>query len=252
MGKYVLKEKDGYKQYTIYSKSGIKEVLALENVFPQYTFSFEEKVDTISTFYDNKSGDLATAGINISKNVENGRKGHIRIEREFMQQKGVIVDKNKEEKVYIHPIVVKDTIKDHMFFVIDGITNLFSTQFHIDLEHVVKNSIPKIIINSKAKRYKIYGGTGFKAEMFFEHVSYKNTETGRSDKNIMLTVRLLSSEQFLPSFNDFLAQLEKNVKQLIDSPESKYTIARRMTRPITKADLERAKEAKTKKKDSAF
>lgn len=253
MGKVVVKETEGIKQYTVYSKKGFKNILALENVFPQYTFSFYEKAKIEEIYYDSKTNDLASAGIIISKNIEHN-KGFIKIEREFVKQKGITLEKNKEEKMYVHPIVVKDKVTDHMFFIIDGILNMFSTKFHIDLENIIKVAVPTIIITNKQKRYKIYGGTGFKAEMYFEDISFKNMRSKRTGNTLMLTVKLLSSEKFLPHFDEFLKQLEKHVKELINLTETKHNIARKMTRPVTQADMEIAKQKKenAKKEKKGF
>ena len=140
---------------------------------------------------------------------------------------------NRKE-VFAHKVEAKDTPYIHSFFLINGISNLFSTQFSIDLEHVIKSVIPKITIEIESSGYKAFSGTGFKCHLAFEKCIYKNLVTKRKHENDELVVDFQAPHKFLDEFSKFCTQLEKYCKGIIPKNERRYLYATRLTQPLSK------------------
>ena len=117
-----------------------------------------------------------------------------------------------------------------MFFLTDGIKQMFTTQFYIDLDNVLKTVVPKIEMDSKKTIFKVFSGRGFKGEMIFEDVSIKNFETKRTAFTMMLTIRQLSGRFDNSDFEDFTSKIEKYCREVMPTNDTKYEIAKRMTK----------------------
>jgi hypothetical protein len=232
MGKFETINVEGIKTYTLFSKNSIGKVLSLDRLMPKYSFYSEGRDVSIEIYLDSPNNLLTSAGIILSKVFEEG-KAYFRVEREeYLAGKKTIIP--KEKKVFIHPIGLKDSVVDHTLFLIDGITSMFSTKFHIDLENVLKTIVPKLQIENKKNYFKIFSGKGFKANMIFEDILIKNYETKRKAEIFMLKIEQTSSKINLDEFDDFTSQMEKYCKEILPINESKYEMAKRATKAIAK------------------
>lgn len=228
MGRFVEINNDGIKTYTLFDKNSIKNVLALQAKAPVYTFVPEEKSVMKKTFLDSNNL-LASAGIVLYKVVEKNKANFV-VEREKYNKddrKSII---KRDEKIFVQDIGIKDSVVDHIFFLSDGIRQMFSTQFYIDLDNVLKMVYPTIEITSKKTTFKILSGKGFKGELIFEDISIKNNLTKRSASTYMLTVKQTSKTYDLAEFNELIENLEKFCNEAFPTNDSIYEIAERMTK----------------------
>ena len=193
---------------------------------PSYEFAGDRVGYKNETFYDTKNNLLESAGIILCKVVDEG-KAYLKIDRE----ENLIENKTKDQrKLYIHQIGVNDSIEDNMYYIIDGITSLFSTNFSIDLENVIKNVEPKIEIKTKLTILKVLNGTGFKAEINMEEVKIKNLFKRKKAKTNLLIIEKSSSKNNMKDFEEFIVELEKRCKEITPTKETNYEMAKRMTR----------------------
>lgn len=226
MGKFETVNFEGVKTYTVFSKGTYRNFLKLQGELPMYHFVGEGRSFVDETYFDSPNNLLASAGILLSKVVEGG-KAYFKIEREdYLFEKNL----KKEKKIFIHPIGLRDNVSDHMIFLIDGITSFFTTKFSIDFENILKNVVPKIEIKTKVENFKILSGTGFKGQMFFEEVSFKNNFTHKKGEIDLLTIRHSSSNAMLSHFNLFIEKVERYCKEIIPISDTKFQIALRMTK----------------------
>ena len=138
MGKFETVSMEGVKQYTLFAKDSFNKVLAFCRELPLYSLYREGRDSKKEIYLDSPNNLLKSAGIILSKVIEDN-KSYLKVEREdFNKERKNLI--KKETKVFIHPIGIKDTAFDHSLFLIDGITSMFSTKFHIDLENVLKLS----------------------------------------------------------------------------------------------------------------
>ena len=229
MGNFIEVTKDGIKSYTLFSKSTIKQIVALPSVMQTYSFNLEDKSAEKVVFLDSNNNLLSSAGILLSKSTERN-KAFFKVERERYKKTSRSSLPQRAEKVFIHNVGVKDSVKDHMFFLTNGIKSMFTTQFYIDLDNVLKLVVPQIELSSKKSVFKVFSGKGFKAEMIYEEMAIKNFATKRSNVVYVLTVKQTSSKHDLTEFSDFTSKLEKYCKEAIPTDDTIYEIAKRMTK----------------------
>lgn len=227
MGNFIEVNNDGVKTYTLFTKNTMKEVIALQRLMPMYSFAPFDKYKSTEVFLDSSNNLLSSAGILLSKATEKN-KAWFKVERErYKANKSSI---QRAEKVFIHNIGVRDSALDHLFFLTDGIKSMFSTQFYIDLDNVLKLVVPKIELKIKKTVFKVFSGKGFKAEIIFEDVDIKNYESRRAANLQFMTVKQTSSSISKDEFEDFTSKLEKYCKEVIPTEDTKYEIAKRMTK----------------------
>jgi len=152
--------------------------------------------------------------------------------------------------VFIHEVGAKDKVIDHAFFLTDGIKSLFTIQFTIDFENVLKNVNPTLIIENKNTIYKVLSGGGFKAKLVFQSSEVKNLRTKRNEPLKLLTVELDSPATQINAFNFFTRQIDKWCKELIPFEDNLFDYAQRITRPLPKKEkpTKEEKQALLKKK----
>ncbi len=232
------------KHYDILLKTAERKILASFRSLNIDSFSYEGKHRYTTTYYDTPENLLTKAGILMYKTWENGSY-YIKIDRISIVASNFM---NKNE-VFTLKIDPKDTPIVHSFYLINGISNLFSTQFSIDLEHVIKAVVPKITIEIESTLYKAFSGTGFKCNLAFEDCKYKNFETKRKNFNKELVVTFDSPGNFIPEFETFCQLLEKYCKEILPKKERRYVYAKRITQPINKENKNKViKEKKIKDK----
>lgn len=225
MGKFEKVKYEGVKNYTVFDKKSYKNILDLDLGLTRYSFNGMGRNVTVEVFFDTPNNLLASAGIILSKVIE-GNAAYFKVEREeFIKRKTLLTEK----KVFIQPAGIKDQISDHALFLIDGITSLFSTTFNIDLENVLKSSLPKIEIETKADVFKVLSGTMFKGVMHFENVKVKNFFSKKRAELNLLKVEHEAPASSFNEFNEFVGLLEKYCKEITPTDDSKFQIALRLT-----------------------
>ena len=229
MGKFIENSLDGIKTYTLFSKSTMKKVLQLQESLRLYTFIPVGKSMQKDIYLDSPNNLLKSAGLNLCKTTENN-KALFKVEREKYDEDNKRHTIQRAEKVFIHEIGLRDVVKDHMFFLTDGIKQMFTTQFYIDLDNVLKTVIPKIELNSKKTIFKIFSGSGFKGEMTFEDINVKNYDTKRQASFSMLTIKQISARYDKSEFLDLTSKIEKYCREVMPTNNNKYEIAKRMTK----------------------
>lgn len=226
MGKFETVKTQGVKSYTLINKKSYRSVLGVESKLSLYSFVPTQGKSSVEVFFDTANNLISSAGIILSKVVE-GDKAYFKVEREELVRYTKI---KTEKKVFIQPAGVKDSIQDHSLFLIDGISSMYSTKFNIDLENVLKSVEPRIQIETVATCFKILSGTKFKGLMSLENVRMRNFQTRKKAETNMLRVEKEDSLQTLEGFDEFVGSLEKHCKEIIETQDTKYQIATRLTK----------------------
>lgn len=246
MGEFVAKYNWNRKHYIAITKKAFKKLLAFSTSLRAYTIRPIGRTLSTISYYDTPENLLTRAGILFYKTYENG-KYYFKLEKLSFIPKTF---KKSEEKIFVHEISQRDTPEDHSLYLIDAITSMFSMQFRIDLENVIKMARPNLVIEIKADVYKIYGGTGFKCDVALENVIYKNFETKRKVKGKEVTFTLDSAQTYRKDYDNFLAIVEKHCKDIIEMNESRYNHAKNITKTLTltnKKDMQKFKKQKETK-----
>lgn len=230
MGRFESKNVTGEKYYDALSKKTFGQIMSLDRFLSLYSFEPEGASRIIETYYDTPGKLLERAGLTLSKVVE-GNNAYFKVEREYVTSSLPSIHR-REEKVFIHDIQPNDDVKKHMYYIIDGITSMYTTSFNIDLENVLKTVVPKMEIMTRYNQIKVFSGNGFKAHMDFEDVLFKNYENKKSVPRLMVKVSMTSPQTFIKTFEDFNKEIQRYCKTIFDVKETKYQLAVRLTKNI--------------------
>ncbi len=239
MGKFIELKNDDVVKYEALTDKPFEKVFALQNVLKFYRFAYAGTVKSSEIFYDTPSDLLYKAGVVLSRVQEDDRVF-------FKVSPSASLSNVTTKKIFSHKVGVKDTIKDHAFYLVDGIKGLFSTPFSIDVENVIKNAVPKIGIFINADVYKVISGTGFRSFMCHENIKYENYETKRKQHALGMTVKMIGPEQYHEEFVSFNDAIKKYCKEFIEVHDNLYEHAKKITRKIDtkqqKIDKKKAKQ----------
>lgn len=243
MGKFVQKQQLGTVKYEAVTKNSFGKVLKLTSILRFYKFAAVGGVQTSETFYDTPADLLFKSGLILSR-VQEGNRVYFKVEQSAYFSKKF---KHSSTKIFVHKVGARDTIKDHAFYLVDGIRGLYSTAFSIDLENVIKNVVPKIVIQTNASVFKVISGTGFRCYMAHEEILYRNFVTKKKYKAQGMTVKHLGPEQYMQEFDEFNNNIVKYCKDFMVIHDDVYEHAQNVTKKIEVPKL--TKEEKKKKKE---
>lgn len=231
MGRMESKSTIGVKYYDVLSKKTFGEIAALDKMLPLYSFENQGGSKLRETYFDTPGKLLERAGLTLCKVVE-GNKACFIVEKQFSSSSRLTLSR-REEKIFVQDIEPNDDVKKHMTAIIDGITSMFTTNFSVDLENVLKTVQPKLDILTRYSQLKVFSGNGFKGTINFEEVQFKNYETKKNAERLMMKVQMTSSQTFISTFEDFNKELQRFCKTIFEINDTKYRIAERLTKPQT-------------------
>lgn len=238
MGKFVNVANENQKIYLGLTEKPFSKVLSIEKHLNLHRFIYEGNNTSQIIYFDTPSSLLEKAGIILSKVIEPG-KTYFKIQRNLRLPKTF---SRKKETVFIHEVGPKDKVTDHAFFLTDGIKSLFTIQFTIDFENVLKSVAPTLIIEGKNTLYKVLSGSGFSCNLYFQSAIVNNLITKRNQPIKTLTVELTSAETQVHAFDFFNSKIQKYCKELILFEENIFDYAQRITKPLPKKEKLSRKE----------
>lgn len=221
----------GVKYYDVLSKKTFGEIMALDRRLPLYSFENQGGSRLRETYFDTPGKLLERAGLTLCKVVE-GNKACFIVEKQFSSSSRLTLTR-REEKIFVQDIEPNDDVKKHMTSIIDGVTSMFTTNFSVDLENVLKTVQPKLDILTRYSQLKVFSGNGFKGIINFEEVQFKNYETKKNVERLMMKVQMTSSLTYLSTFDDFNKELQRLCKTIFEINDTKFQIAQRVTKPQT-------------------
>ncbi|MEG1752056.1 MAG: hypothetical protein RR140_02180 [Clostridia bacterium] len=234
---------EGVKRYIVLDEIAFKKIMSLVNVRKFDVLTNEGKIKKKIVFLDTPNNLLTTNGIIISKVIENS-KAYFIVERQKFLPKMFRTGTEKFCKIEINS---KDKLMDHKLQVVDAITALYDTSISIDFENILKNALPKIETYTNANCVRLVNGSGLRAFLFFEEITYENLETGRKNFRLGLTVKMDCSKLYLNAFNEYIWNLERLVKELTPISENEFDYASRVTKKIDQS-TEKLKDKRKKQK----
>lgn len=248
MANLTNQKQNGVKIYDIITPQAEKKIIELSRKLNVDKLVYEKHNHYSIIFYDTPDNLLTKTGILLYRTIENDLH-FLKMEKlSFLPS----VSRLRKNELFELEIAPKDTPKSQAFYLINGITAMFSTRFQIDLENVIKAVIPQLEIDIKGSCYKGFSGDGFKCLIEFQNVKYKNNITKRNFKNKECTVtNISSSKNLVNDFEKFIKNLEKYCKDILPQTTSRYDYGMRLTRIDKKEMRKKEKEKKKEKKNSA-
>lgn len=231
-------------KYEAVDKKAFKEFLSFTNSLKFQKLNFVDNDLCKETYFDTPAHLLSRSGIILSR-FEAGSSVFFKVETASSLSK-VLNKLNKE--VFVHKVGYNDTIKDHAFYIKDGITSLYSTPFSVDLENVIKSAVPYMEVKIDAQVYELVSGSGMRAKVALENKQVKNFETKRKYSVKSMAIKLDGNpDLYISEFEEFNKLIQKNCKNFIQIDENQYDWAIKVTKPII---IE--KKPKEKKKEIKF
>ena len=244
MGEFISKNIDNSIYFDTITKDAFKKLKALDAKLPAYTFKYLGRKNSSIAYYDTPENLLQRTGILLYKTCIDGKHYFNLSKQPFLPN----AFRKSEEKVFVHEISQRDTPKDHALYLVDAISSMFTTQFRIDLENVLKTARPKLIIEIKSEAYKVFGGTGFKCDMDMQNVLYNNLETKRKVKRKEVAFKLDSSTAFQKDYDLFIKTITKYCKDIAEMKEPRDVYALNLTKQLDKTGKKDNIVAKKKEK----
>lgn len=192
-----------------------------------YRLSYEGKINAKEVIYDVAENMLSNSGIVLSKQYEDD-KVLIKV-RKISYLPGAF--KRPSKKFLLGEVERDDEPKDFSLHIASAIENSFTTPFTVDLDSIVKQTIPKIEINIKADKYQIICGTGYRAYIMFENVTYRDIETNRKVEKIGVTLHLPTGSKNKKENQEILSIIDRNINELALFNYSRYEIAQKLLYP---------------------
>ena len=198
-----------------------EEVLKrLKEHTPFYRIVQKEKKVIKETFYDNDYNMLSDAGIVLSKSTTK--------ENTFFNIRRISRATNiKDSKYRIDgKCQPTDHPKDYTKKIASAIENTFMSPLTIDLESIVKKTSEKIEVVLKKTIYDIICGTGYRALITHEEVSYKDIASGNKVLQEGATLTVPTGEFEETSY--LLNIIERKIPNLVLYNESRFEIAQKL------------------------
>lgn len=199
----------------------------LDSHLRYYRLEYVGKYNAKEVTYDVADNMLSNSGIVLSKDRENDKVA-LKI-RKISYLPGAL--KKPSKKYVLGEIDKDDQPKDFSLFIASAIENAFSSRFTVDLDSIVKKTMPKIEITNNADRYKIICGTGYRAEVYFENVEYRDVVSNLKVEKPSVTLHLPIGEQNEKENQEILKVIDRYINELALYNYSRVEIAQKLLKP---------------------
>ena len=126
---------------------------------------------------------------------------------------------------------------------------MYSTALKFDPDKLFEKVFVNLIIKIKQENRKLFGYGGLKVEVRHERLNIINKTTKRKAYTEIIQFKLLSPDDTLPLFEDFITRIEKHCKEIFYTKDSKHEVAFKCTRPLpSKEERKKMREEMLKRK----
>ena len=218
------------RRYAVFDEKTYSRLIKLLHTMTTYTMDAPEKSKIVDYYYDTSSGILEQNELLLRKRVT-GRSAELKIKRRYFSEEHMYSDslREHEREKEISP---RDSLSKHYFFLNNALNSMFSNNLQFDPDKLFEQMRVIMVLDIKQESRKLYGYGGLKVEVRHEAIKIENRKTGRKNKTELIQFRLLSNEETLPIFDDFISRVEKHCKEIFYTKDSKFEIAYRMTKPL--------------------
>ncbi len=179
----------------------------LEANLPYYRLSRKADRTIKEIFYDGPNEVLSEAGIVLSKQIENN-KASLLVRK--LSQNSITGKQNK--KYLVGDCALDEEPSDHSFKIASTIVKSFNSSLSIDLDSLVKQTMPKMEVVVQAEVYEFICGTGYRAFMQHERSLYRDLNKGKKVELFGVTFQFPVEDR--PEKKEILDAIERYVKGL--------------------------------------
>ena len=218
------------RRYAVFDEKTYGRFIKLLQTMTTYTMDSPETSKIVDYYYDSPTDILWQNELLLRKRVM-GNKAELKIKRLHFSEKYMYSDSLREHERE-KGIGARDPLSKHYFFLNNALNSMFSNNLQFDPDKLFEQMKVIMVLNIKQESRKLFGYGGLKVEVRHEYIKIENKKTGRKNKTEQIQIRLLSSEETLPIFEDFISRVEKYCKEIFLTRDSKFDIAFRMTKPL--------------------
>ena len=203
-------EEDNMQSYhfAFAGSTNFKQVVdLLEANLPYYRLSKSADRTSKEIFYDGPNDVLSEAGIVLSKHIENN-KASLTVRK--LSQNSVTGKQSK--KFLLGECALDEEPCDYSFTIASTIVKLFNSTLSIDLDSLVKQTMPKMDVVVQAEVYDIICGTGYRGVMLHERCLYRDINKKKKIELYGVTLQLPIEDR--PEKKEILGAIDRYVKGL--------------------------------------
>lgn len=230
-------ELENFQRYhfVILGFSNFKSIFKkIKNVMKFYRFSDEGIVNEREIIYDVSNNLLSDSGVILSKQY--GEKKIKFIVTKISQLPGEMKRPSKE--FLLGELETDAEPKDYSLQISSAIENSFSATFTVDLDSFVKQTYPKIRIDIKSRKYLIIGGTGYRAELYYEKVTYRDIKSRKTVMRDNITFKMWNTKEYNEENKQILDILDKKIKEIALFDLSRFEIAQKLLYPKDEGEVD--------------
>ncbi len=235
------------RRYTVFDKNTYLRLIKLIGTMTTYTLDYPTKQKLVDYYYDNENHLLNENELLLRRRIY-GNKAELKIKRRYFKEEYFYTD-NLRSHEREKEIGAKDPLSKHYFFLNNALNSMFSNNLQFDPDKLFEQVRVNLIIKIDQENRKLFGYGGLKVEIRQEKLKIFNKITNRKAKTELIQLKLLSSEDTLPLFEDFITRVERHCKEIFYTKDSKHEIAIKNTRPLpTKEEIKKHKEEMLRRK----
>ena len=206
--------------------------------FNYYRFENQGKENSKEVICDVADDLLSDAGIVVTKLYNHGR-AYLQVSKISM----LSGELKRPSKTYnLGQIRREEEPSDYSLQVASAIEGAFTTQFTVDIDAFIKQTSPKIEIDIEATKYRIIGGTGYRAYMLFENATYQDVNSKKKVSRMGVTLLLPSEDKE----NEFILEtIDKKINDIALYNLSRFEIAKKLlysTEELSEEELSEEEE----------
>lgn len=229
------------RRFEMFSEKTRAKVLELNEFFGKYNMHFEEKIKKTFTYYDTPDHDLLKSNIVLYK-TQIGNFTELNMATEKVSNT-FRYSVRTNYKHFTKQIKAHDSIFKHKEFLIDSFKAMFMSSLGFDPEFLMRKLTTAYEIKTVSNEYRSTNGTGLKITYSFDEDRYTNFLTKQKVEANILTIYQHSNASTDPDFDDLISKIERYLKELTPTTDTKIMIARRLT-SARAIQLERERQKK--------
>jgi len=226
----MLNKNNHLKTYTTFDEKSYEKLLAVIRNMKAYSLDYSQSAKMTDYFYDNAGQLLTNSGIVLRRRVM-GKKAYLNIMRLHYDEQFFYMDHLRSHERELE-IASSDPLSKHYFFLNNALNSMFTNALQFDTDKLFEQMNVILTMEVAREVRTILGFGGLKVELRCDKTKFLNKLTNRKNAIDIVRFRLLSGEETLPFYEDFIKKVEKYCKEIFRTQENRLEIALRMTKPL--------------------
>ena len=232
-------QKEHSKKYTTFDDKSYEKLLTTIRRMTAYSLDSPSMEKIFDVFFDSPDGILAKNNLLLRKRII-GNKAKLNLMRLHDEPEHAYMDHLRSSQRE-QEVAVTDPLSKHFFFLNNALNSMFTSALQFDPDKLFEQMQVIMTIEIVEQKRIILGYGGLKLELKYEELKFMNKITNRKNAIDIVKFTMLSPEETLPYFEDFVSKVERRFKEIFPNTENKFEIASRMTKPLPSKEDQKKK-----------